>query len=69
MPKKTPQINKWTGSFGAEYTQRNTLPGMDDFERLYRERFGFTRHEMNQRFLGPLDRSIRIPEVGANTGQ
>ena len=67
MNEVTEQISKWRGSFGQEYTDRNpqTLQEMED---LYRKNYGFTRSELNRRFLDDMDRAMRILEVGSNIG-
>lgn len=63
----TEQLKKWTGKFGKEYTDRN-LVSLIEFEKLYKKNYGITRTELNKLFLGSMDRSIRILEVGANIG-
>ncbi len=67
MTKTTAQTNKWSSEFGKDYTDRNphTPEGMDE---LYMTNFGLTRSSLNEEFLGKLDRSIKILEVGANVG-
>ena len=67
MTVMTHQMVEWTESFGKEYTDRNhqTVEQMED---LYRLRYGVSRTEMNQQFIGALDRSARILEVGTNIG-
>lgn len=63
----TGQMKEWAGEFGREYTDRNAL-SLEDMEDLYRERYGVTRTEMNQQFVGNVSRDISILEVGANIG-
>ncbi len=67
MEKVTNQTQKWSSEFGKEYTDRNphTIEIMDE---LYKKQFGLTRTELNLMFLGNLDRSIKILEVGSNVG-
>jgi pseudaminic acid biosynthesis-associated methylase len=67
MDEITKQASKWSGSFGQEYTDRNpqTLQEMED---LYRKNYGFSRSELNQRFLDGMDCAMRILEVGSNIG-
>src|SRR3990172_489447 len=60
-------VGRWTGDFGREYTDRNSL-GLEELDALYRQWFGVTRRELNGRFLGDLGRSVRILEVGTNLG-
>lgn len=67
MPDQTEQMEVWKGVFGREYTDRNALP-FEEFERFFKENFGLTRSELNQKFLGDLDRNIRVLEVGSNVG-
>lgn len=63
----TEQMAKWSGEFGKEYTDRNALT-FEEMETEYQKRYGLTRKEMNLEFLGDLERSIRILEVGSNIG-
>ena len=67
MHHKSKQSLIWKSDFGKEYTDRNpiTIEAMDE---MYRLRFGKTRSEFNRQFIGSLNRSIRILEVGANVG-
>ncbi len=67
MAKITRQMEEWAGQFGKEYTDRNAL-SLDELQELYKGYFGITRLEMNQKFIGKLDRDMRILEVGANIG-
>ncbi|MFX0096371.1 MAG: pseudaminic acid biosynthesis-associated methylase [Candidatus Hodarchaeota archaeon] len=67
MNKTTKQMEKWIGEFGKEYTDRNLLT-LEELEALYQKNFGLTRTEMNLEFIGDLERSIRILEVGSNIG-
>jgi len=60
-------MEAWAGQFGREYTDRNAHT-VEEMELLYRRQYGITRTEMNSRFLGNLDRGIRILEVGSNIG-
>lgn len=67
MNKLTEQASKWCGTFGREYTERNPQ-SLDEMEELYAANYGFTRTELNKRFLDDLNRSMRILEVGSNVG-
>ena len=60
-------MKKWMNDFGEEYTDRNarTLGEMDEG---YRKKFGVSRTELNNLFIGGLARSIKILEVGSNRG-
>jgi pseudaminic acid biosynthesis-associated methylase len=57
----------WAGKFGDDYTKRN-IYGREELDELYINRYGASRTEMNQLFLGDLDRNARILEVGCNAG-
>jgi pseudaminic acid biosynthesis-associated methylase len=65
MQGKSKQSEEWSGTFGKEYTDRNpqTPEAMDE---LFLRNFGVTRTALNLEFLGDLDRSMSILEVGAN---
>ena len=63
----TPQIEFWSGSFGKEYTDRNPQ-NLQEWDRLYMNNFGILKTQMNEEFIGMLDRNIRILEVGCNIG-
>ena len=67
MTKTTEQMAAWQGSFGKEYTDRNAL-ALDEMEELYRKNFGVTRSGLNRQFLGSMDFSARVLEVGCNIG-
>jgi pseudaminic acid biosynthesis-associated methylase len=67
MQKKNRQLEKWTGGFGQEYTERNRS-SLAAMEKLYKRHFGVTRTEMNHQFLDGFDHSMRILEVGCNIG-
>lgn len=67
MTKTTRQMAEWMGDFGRDYTDRNPQ-SLEELEALYRHNFGINRTELNERFLGLLDRSARILEVGSNVG-
>jgi len=67
MPAPTPQVAAWTGEFGVEYTDRNAL-STEQLDASYRQKYGISRTELNQAFVGGMDHSIRILEVGSNVG-
>ncbi len=67
MGKFTNQMEQWVGNFGKEYTDRNAGL-LEDIETAYKQRYGMTRTEMNRRFIGDIDRSIKVLEVGSNIG-
>lgn len=53
--KKTEQMNKWMGSFGNDYTYRNAHI-LDALETSYKTNYGITRTELNELFVGDMDR-------------
>lgn len=61
------QLRRWEGNFGKEYTDRNTLTPQQ-LDQLYKRNYGISRNELNKVFLGDLDRSFKILEVGSNLG-
>ena len=67
MEGKNRQLEKWTGDFGQEYTERNRS-SLSAMEKLYKHHFVVTRTEMNRQFVDRFDRSMRILEVGCNIG-
>jgi pseudaminic acid biosynthesis-associated methylase len=67
MGEITEQIRMWTGTFGKEYTDRNAL-ALEQMDELYKKNYGITGTELYQEFLGGLERSIKILEVGSNIG-
>jgi pseudaminic acid biosynthesis-associated methylase len=67
MTEMTPQMHVWSDEFGKEYTDRNHRT-LDELDKFYTNQYNTSRTEMNQRFLGHLERSLRILEVGSNTG-
>ncbi|GGF91475.1 pseudaminic acid biosynthesis-associated methylase [Paenibacillus abyssi] len=62
----TEQIEFWQGSFGKEYTDRNTF-SVEQLDQIYKEQYGVTRTEMNEQFVGQLA-ECRTLEVGCNVG-
>jgi pseudaminic acid biosynthesis-associated methylase len=67
MSDTTKQMRAWSGTFGREYTDRNSLT-LGELEAFYKKIYGFSRTELNEKFLNHLDRSTRILEVGSNIG-
>ncbi|MFH1077790.1 MAG: pseudaminic acid biosynthesis-associated methylase [Patescibacteria group bacterium] len=63
----TTQGETWGNEFGSAYTDRNPQ-SVDGLEELHAKDYGVPRKEMNEEFLGALDRGIRVLEVGANIG-
>ncbi|MBN1824463.1 MAG: methyltransferase domain-containing protein [Endomicrobiales bacterium] len=67
MRQKTYQLNRWTRKFGNKYTDRNTFT-VSELDRTYVQKYGVKRTRMNREFLGKMDRSIKILEIGTNIG-
>jgi pseudaminic acid biosynthesis-associated methylase len=65
--RETPQLRQWTGRFGLDYTDRNSLtPAQVD--ELWMKNYGVSRSEMNRKFLSDVPKDARILEVGCNLG-
>jgi pseudaminic acid biosynthesis-associated methylase len=64
---ETPQKQRWSGDFGRDYTDRNTLSGAQ-VDALYQANYGVPRRELNETFLLDIPRHARILEVGCNSG-
>jgi pseudaminic acid biosynthesis-associated methylase len=60
-------VDIWRGAFGRDYTSRNPCTP-EEAEALYVKKYGVTRTDMNNEFVGDLPRDIRILEVGCNVG-
>jgi pseudaminic acid biosynthesis-associated methylase len=58
------QVNFWEGKFGDAYTIRNS----NDPNKLFKEKLGVTRTQLNKEFFSDLDKNSRIFEVGCNRG-
>lgn len=63
----SPEMKAWKGKFGQEYTWRNLIT-VQEKEAIFQKHFGLTRSALNYEFLGQVDRSAKILEVGCNTG-
>ncbi len=61
------QVERWSGQFGKDYTERNPHTA-EDVCKLYIERYGITRVDMNNEFIGNFSRDIKILEAGSNVG-
>jgi len=61
------QLKIWEGKFGRDYTDRNSM-STSELDAMYMDYYGISRSELNMLFLGGMDRSARILEVGSNTG-
>lgn len=67
MTKNTFQEKKWAGKFGRDYTFRNPL-SIREMDKLYLRNYGISLTKLDKDFLGKLNRSIKILEVGSNVG-
>lgn len=63
----TAQISRWTGQFGRDYTDRNSLE-LSELDALYYRNYGVTRDDLNQRFLAGIPRGAQVLEIGCNIG-
>ena len=65
----TEQMKMWDAEFGKEYTDRNART-LEEVAASYAARYGpdVTPLGLKGEFVGDLDRSIRILEVGSNIG-
>jgi pseudaminic acid biosynthesis-associated methylase len=64
---ETAQKRRWTGDFGRDYTDRNTL-SRAQLDSLYQTNYGISRSHLNETFLREIPRDARILEVGGNSG-
>ncbi len=65
--KQTTQEEVWKTIFGESYNHRNDFDNKA-LDEVYISDIGISRTEMNEKFIGDLDREIRILEVGCNIG-
>lgn len=64
---KTHQRKTWEDEFGADYLQRNVY-SPEQLNEFYKNRFGFTKDELNNEFLEGIPKDAKILEVGTNIG-
>lgn len=57
----------WAGEFGRQFTDRNPHT-IAELDKLYQDRHGRSRTDLNRQFLASLDASASILEVGSNLG-
>lgn len=65
--KLTPQEKVWRTDFGEDYNLRNMYSNIE-LDRGYKNTMGISRTEMMEKFIGNLDREIKILEIGCNIG-
>lgn len=65
--KITKQMDFWGGESGNAYVDRNPM-NIQESDTLYLKDYGITRRDLNERFLGNLNRDLKILEVGSNIG-
>lgn len=61
------QSKAWSSVFGDEYTDRNLMT-TQDMDAMYLKQYGTSRTELNNLFIGHLNKEIKILEVGSNIG-
>ena len=64
---ETQQEIIWKGSFGREYTERNTVDP-ESVDQLWRRNYGVARSTINESFLSGVSKDARFLEVGCNSG-
>jgi pseudaminic acid biosynthesis-associated methylase len=67
MAITTKQMKCWQGSFGKSYIDRNAI-SLNDLDTTYKKLYGITITDLNNLFMGKLNRNIKILEVGSNIG-
>ena len=67
IKKETKQIELWKSEFGKDYTDRNAQT-LEEMEEMHFKRVGYTRTEIYKEFIGNMNSSICILEVGCNIG-
>ncbi|MFZ0035300.1 MAG: pseudaminic acid biosynthesis-associated methylase [Sedimentisphaerales bacterium] len=67
MGEITEQIRMWMGTFGKGYTDGNAVT-VEQMDELYKKNYGVNGTELFEEFMGGLERSIKILEVGSNIG-
>jgi len=67
MNAHSTQEEVWKSNFGKDYTDRNIF-NKNELDNFYHNLYGVTRAEMDHRFIGDLEKSAKILEVGSNVG-
>jgi len=63
----TRQEEIWRSEFGEQYNLRN-IYNNEDLDEVFIKIIGISKTEMHNKFLGNLNRSIKILEIGCNIG-
>lgn len=58
----------WSGNFGKEYTDRTFFSDLSQWDKFISNRYGISKTQMFEDFIGNSDKGIKILEVGCNTG-
>jgi len=64
---ETQQEIVWKGSFGREYTERNTVDP-ESVDQVWRRNYGVARSTINESVLSGISKDARFLEVGCNSG-
>src|SRR6478752_4123051 len=64
----TEQEKFWNSNFGKEYTERNKWYSDEEWDAFYKDTWGTTKLEINDKVLKDLSRDMKILEVGCNYG-
>lgn len=57
----------WRSHFGEEYNNRNTYSN-EELDKVFKKVIGASRTEINEEFIGNVNRESKILEVGCNIG-
>ena len=55
------------GKFSKEYTDRNALT-LVELNEMYMKKYGISRENLNNLFIGEMNRNIKILKAGSNVG-
>ncbi len=59
------QTQLWESNYGKKYTQTNSWVA-EKYDEVFKIWFGITRTEINNKFIGSLNKNSKILEVGCN---
>lgn len=63
----THQRRTWEEEFGEGYLQRNKY-NPDELNIFYKNRYGYTKDQLNNKFLNDIPKDAKILEIGTNIG-